>query len=272
VAELNVTEVGGERANGDARSASGGAVEAGTGETGASDQGRIALIIDVRIPNRMFLRGRGLDTEWQGDLAVRGTAASPVITGDLTAVRGRIDALSKTFRLESGQVGFDGGEIDPAIDMTAVHTSENLEVTVNVTGAASKPDFTLSSRPDLPQDEILARLLFGKEVTDLSAGQAAQLAAAVAEFSGATGSGPGMLEKLRRGLGVDVLQFGAGDGTSVRAGQYLTEDVFIGVEQGMTQESGKVTVEVGITDNIAVESNVGATGNSNVGLQFKWDY
>ena len=271
VADLNVTEVGGDSGNAEAP-AMGGAVEAGTGKANTAGDGRIALAIDVAIPNRMFLRGRGLDTEWQGDLKVRGTAAAPIVTGNLTAVRGRIDALSKTFQLERGRVIFDGGEIDPRIDTRAVHTSADLQVTVKLTGPASEPDFALSSRPELPQDEILSRLLFGKEITDLSAGQAAQLAAAAAELSGATGSGPGMLEKLRRGLGVDVLQFGAGEGNSVRAGQYLTDDVFVGVEQGLSQESSKVTVEVGITDNIAVESNVGATGNSNVGLQFKWDY
>lgn len=272
VADLNVTEVGGDSGNAEAPPMRSGAVEAGTGKADTAGENRIALAIDVAIPNRMFLRGRGLDTEWRGDLKVRGTAASPIITGNLSAVRGRIDALSKTFQLKSGRVSFNGGEINPIIDTTAVHTSADLRVTVNVTGPASEPSFSLSAQPDMPQDEILSRLLFGKEVTNLSAGQAAQLAAAVAEFSGATGSGPGMLEKLRRGLGVDVLQFGGGSGTSVRAGQYLTEDVFVGVEQGLTQDSGKVTVEVGITDNIAVESNVGATGNSDVGLQFKWDY
>jgi len=271
VATLDVTEVGGDtgRAPGEDR-----IVKGGTGEADVpAETSRVGLNVRVKIPNRMFVRGRGLDTEWQGDLTVTGTAAQPVVNGQITAVRGRIDALSKTFSLASGEVAFDGGEsIDPQVGVEAVHQGEDIIVTVRVSGPAAKPEIDISSQPELPQDEILSRMLFGKQVTDLSGAQAAQLAAAVAELSGATGSGPGFMEKIRRGLGVDVLQFGGESGTSVRAGQYLSEDVFLGVEQGLDTESSRVTLEVGITDNIAVESNVGATGNSDVGLQFKWDY
>lgn len=275
VASLEITEVGGDEAERDGRNASAGPERAR--ENGEKDEeaSQVKLDIRVKIPNRLFLRGRGLDTEWSGKLRVTGTAATPRVNGSLRAVRGRISALGKTFDLASGVVTFDGGEqIDPRIDTEAVYEDPDIVVTVNVRGPAGQPAIELSSQPDLPQDEILSRLLFGKEVTDLTAAQAAQLATAVAELTGATGSGPGILERLRRGLGVDVLQFGGsgGAGTSVRAGQYLSEDIFVGVEQGLGPESSRVTVEVDITDNIAVESNVGATGNSNVGLQFKWDY
>ncbi len=271
VATLDVTEVGGDtgRAPGDGR-----IVKAGTGETDVpAETSRVALDVRVKIPNRMFVRGRGLDTEWRGDLQVTGTTARPVVNGEITAVRGRIDALSKTFKLASGEVAFNGGgSIDPQVGVEAVHEGDEITVTVRVTGPAERPEIDISSQPELPQDEILSRMLFGKQVTELSGAQAAQLGAAVAELIGATGSGPGFLDKVRRGLGVDVLQFGGESGTSVRAGQYLSEDIFLGVEQGLDTESSRVTLEVGITDNIAVESNVGATGNSDVGLQFKWDY
>lgn len=235
---------------------------------------KIALDIDVEIPNQLFLRGRGLDTEWSGNLRVTGTASKPVVTGEIVSVRGRIDALSKTFQLQTGRVEFDGGDqIDPRIMTEAVYDSENLQVVVSLEGPAQQPELTLSSRPELPQDEILARLLFGESAAELSPLEAAQLAAAVAELSGATGSGPGILDRVRRFAGVDVLRLsGEGEATSVTAGKYLSEDVFVGVNQGMGTESSEVTVEVDITDNIAVESNVGATGQSDVGIQFKWDY
>ena len=274
VADLNVTEVGGDRpppAQGTQEDSDSEKTADGGND---SDAGRVSLDIGIEIPNRMFLRGRGLDTEWAGNLTVTGTAAVPAVQGQLTAVRGRIDALGKSFQLDSGTVTFDGGDdIDPIVDITAIYTSTDLNVTVNVAGTGSNPEITLGSQPDLPRDEILARLLFGKQATELSGVEAAQLAAALAELSGATGGGPGILDRVRQAVGVDVLQLGGGaGGSSVRAGEYLGEDVFVGVEQGLGAESSKVTVEVGITDNIAVESNVGATGESNVGLQFKWDY
>jgi translocation and assembly module TamB len=154
-----------------------------------------------------------------------------------------------------------------------------------VRGRASRPEIALSSQPTLPQDEILARILFGKSASNLSSLEAAQLAVAAAELS-AGGGGPGLLDRLRSFVGVDVLRVGsaetAGTGAdgdaeggttpTVEAGKYVTDDVFVGVEQGATADSSKVTVEVEVTDNIAVESDVGATGSGNLGIKFQWDY
>ena len=164
-----------------------------------------------------------------------GTAQATIgLLGLLTAVGGVAASIARertttlSYRAVE-HVAFDGGEsIDPQVGVEAVHQGEDIIVTVRVSGPAAKPEIDISSQPELPQDEILSRMLFGKQVTDLSGAQAAQLAAAVAELSGATGSGPGFMEKIRRGLGVDVLQFGGESGTSVRAGQYLSEDVFLG--------------------------------------------
>mgnify|MGYP006423672325 CR=1 FL=1 len=276
VAELDVVEVGNGSNGGDGAQAADADADAGAnGDSGkgSDSASRIRLDIAVEVPNQAFLRGQGLDSEWAGALQVTGTASAPVITGQLEAVRGRIDALGRAFTLESGTVSFDGGDrIDPEIDTEAVHQGEALTVTARVSGPASNPSFTLSSTPELPRDEILARLLFGEDITELSPGQAAQLAAAAAELSGVTGGGPGLLDQVRNAVGLDVLSLGGGSGTSVTAGRYLTDDVFVGVEQGLEAESSQVTVELGLTDNIAVESNVGATGQSNVGIQFKWDY
>ena len=66
---------------------------------------------------------------------------------------------------------------------------------------------------------------------------------------------------------------GGEDGDAkVTAGKYIGDKVFVGVEQGATAESGGVSVEVELTPNISVESGVGQTGDSNVGVKFKWDY
>jgi len=269
VAELDVVETDGVQAEAVAEPA-----EPPPEDAAPAPAARVALDITVTIPNQFFLRGRGLDTEWSGELRVTGTADQPIVTGQLSSVRGQIDVLNKSFRLESGEVVFDGGKkIEPTVDISAVSRTEELTATVRVSGPASQPELSLSSVPALPQDEILARLLFGQGTGELSAVQAAQLAAAVAELSGATGGGPGILDRVRRLAGVDVLQLGGeGEGTSVKAGKYLSEDVFVGVEQGVEEDSSQVSVEVDLTDNIAVESNVGATGQSDVGIQFKWDY
>ena len=181
--------------------------------------------------------------------------------------------MAKTFTLESGTVDLLGGpEIDPVLAVKAVNQGPDLTVTIELNGPLSDPDINLSSSPALPQDEIVARLLFGRSTTKLSALEAVQLAAAVGELTGQTG-GPGILDFTRDTLGVDVLKVEGGDGgAAVSAGKYLRKDVYVGVKQGTTADSGAVEVEVEVTPNISIESEVGQTGDSNVGIKFKWDY
>jgi translocation and assembly module TamB len=135
----------------------------------------------------------------------------------------------------------------------------------------------ISSVPELPQDEIVSRMLFHKNTSQLSTGEAVHLAAAVATLSGNDGGAGGILDATRHTLGIDVLRIestgsGEDEAPAVSAGKYVTEDVYVGVEQGTASDSGSVGVEVELTPNISVESGVGQTGESNVGIKFKWDY
>ena len=77
---------------------------------------------------------------------------------------------------------------------------------------------------ELPQDEVLARVLFNSTTQNLSAFQLAQLAGAAAELAGG-GGGPGILSQIRGATGLDDLDIITQDdgSTAVRAGKYLDE-------------------------------------------------
>ena len=66
---------------------------------------------------------------------------------------------------------FSGAHINPAI-------------TIALEGVANDPQVKLSSTPALPDDEILAQLLFNQSSSQLSALQIAQLADAVIQLTG----------------------------------------------------------------------------------------
>ena len=66
----------------------------------------------------------------------------------------------------------------------------------------------------MPQDEILAQLLFNTSTSKLSPFQLAEIAAALASMSGATASFD-PLESLRSKFGLDRLSVGSGP-TAVR--------------------------------------------------------
>ncbi|HLO79183.1 MAG TPA: translocation/assembly module TamB domain-containing protein, partial [Magnetospirillum sp.] len=150
----------------------------------------LALAVAVEVEHA-FVRGRGLDSEWQGQVNVGGTTAAPSLTGQLTAARGQLDALGKVFKLTpDSTVTFQGGDtIDPSLAVTAEASAADITAQVEVTGTAKAPEIAFTSTPPLPQDEVLARLLFGREAGKLSAFQQVQLAQMAA--SGLTGGGGG---------------------------------------------------------------------------------
>lgn len=234
----------------------------------------IALDLSVTLPGRVFIRGRGLDSEWEGEFQVEGTAENPSVRGQLRPVRGNFSFAGKTFELQQGSVTLTGGtDLNPELDLAAVYLASNIEAKVRVFGRADDPQFELSSTPALPQEEIVSRILFERGTAQLSAAEALQLSSTIASLTGA--GGPGIMDRARQGLGLDVLSFGAGaEGSlgAVEAGKYIADGVFVGVRQGATPQSTTAVVEVELTDNITVESTNEAAGSSSVGVRWEWDY
>ncbi|MCX5512681.1 hypothetical protein C3941_03710 [Kaistia algarum] len=238
----------------------------------ATSNGRAApafvadLDLTLAAPNAVFVRGMGIEAEFAGNLTVRGTTASPVTLGAFNLRRGRFDILGRRLDFTEGTVGFSGST-DPTIDFTASTTTSDVTAEVIVSGTASAPQISFSSTPSLAQDEVLSRILFGKSISTLNASQAIQVAQAIAQFSG---GGPGVLDSVRRSLGVDSLDVDATG--QVGIGKRLNDRVYVGARQGPNASSGKVTVDVDITRNIRLQGAAGADGAGELGVGAQWDY
>ncbi len=242
----------------------------------------IRMDLTVNIPNQFFVRGRGLDVEFKGNLEVKGPVDNPVIRGSLNVVKGTFLFLSRTFNVTSGQIAFDGSS--PPVPFLNINTEVDAgEITakVNVSGPADAFKLKLSSQPTLPQDEIMAQILFGQSVAKLNTFQALQLAYSVNQLAG--GYGPDVLGKTRSFLGLDRIGFSGGDeggnsnddegnGPSVTLGKYVTDRVYVGVEQDLTDAKQDVIVEVDITPNLTVESKAGTRSGAGVGFNWNYDY
>jgi len=234
------------------------------------------LNLDVRIraPRGVFIRGRGAEVELGGDVTVGGTVAAPLPSGGLTVRRGTLDILARRLTFRRGTITFASGTLIPQLDLQAQSTVNQTEVSVFIRGTPAAPEVTFSSVPELPQDEVLAQLLFGKATSRLSPFELAQIAAAVAELTGVGGGGPGVLDKLRSALGLDRLGVGSSTGTSnsptVEAGRYVAPGVYLGVRQGTTGGQTGVGVQVEITPRLKLEGET-ATGPAGDRLGFSYE-
>ena len=231
---------------------------------------RAELDLVLTAQNRIFVRGRGLNAELGGDLRLQGTTQDPVAIGAFELRRGRFDLLGQRIDLVRGRLDFTG-DLTPSLDFLAETQAGDVTARIGVTGPASSPEFSFSSSPDLPQDEVLSRILFQRPSGGLSAGQALQLAQAVAQLSG--GSGNDAFERLRRSLGVDSLDITVGaDGPGVGVSRYISDNVRVGVRAGARPEESGVTVDIDLTRRLKAQGEVNAEGGSSVGLGFEMEY
>ena len=266
----------------------------------------IDLDIAIQAPRQVLVQGRGLDAEMGGDIRISGTTDSPQVSGQFDLQRGNFTIASSklTFSQESN-VSFNGAglrnKLDPTLNFTATSTvnrgtAGTSHITLAITGFADAPQFALTSDDSLPQDEIMAALLFGTNEQSLSALQIAQVGMALASLSG-VGGGGGLnpLAKIQKSLGLDRLSFGAGSttaapgggtensGASIEAGRYVSKRVYIEAKQSTTGTS-QLQADVDLTKRLKLQTKLGnGTASvqgttpdndpgSSIGLLYQFEY
>ena len=264
----------------------------------------VALNLRVDAPRAVFVRGRGLDSELGGSLHVGGTITEPAISGGFDMRKGTMNLAGSTLTFTTGRLSFNGTgvkkKIDPTLDFTATNVSNGVTYTLHVGGYADAPVITLSSTPEQPQDQILARLLFGTDPAQLSTLQIAQIAAALATMSG-VGGGLSPLTAVQRKLGLDRLAIsgstsangtptaagqtaqGTSTSASIEAGRYVSSRVFVGAKQ-FTTGTTQAEVQVDLTRNLKIQTTLATGGGtvqgetpqndpgSSVGLSYQFEY
>jgi translocation and assembly module TamB len=253
---------------------------------------RLALDVAVRASGPIFVRGHGVDAVMGGNMRLGGTTSDLQIGGRFRMTRGEYSLGGQTLQFESGTVTFDGTgisrRIDPRLDFQARTESGGVTATLSVTGYASAPKIALSSSPPLPQDEIIAHLLFQQSVKQLSPLQLASIAQALAAMGG-VGGGFNPLTSVRRTLGLDRLAVGSATAagstqsqTTVEAGRYVANGVYVGVKQNLSGGT-QTQVQVDITRRLKAQATLstGTTATtstalqdngSSVGLSYQFEY
>ena len=243
----------------------------------AKPAGLFKLDLHVHADNKLFVSGMGLESEWKMDLRVAGTSAAPVVTGRLDVVRGTFSFSGKRFELNRGIVRLNGGALsDPDLDIEATTTANGITAIIAIGGTGTHPQITFTSTPVLSQDEVLSRLLFGASPANLSATEAIQLAAALNSLRGSGGGGLNPLGKLRSATGFDRLRIlgadqASGRGTSLAAGKYLTDNIYIEI---ITDARGYTATQltIALTKSLSLLSQAGSFGGSNASVKYSKDY
>jgi translocation and assembly module TamB len=100
------------------------------------------------------------------------------------------------------------------------------------------------------------------------------------------------MDRLRGGLGLDWFRLGSGpsgpasttinpraatgsgaaSNTALSAGKYIAPGLSIGVSQGLSPPTSKVTVEIQLRPHLTLQGEAGQSGSTGIGLNYSYDY
>lgn len=253
-------------------------IEDDAGRAPGAKPSTISYDIKLSADDRIFVRGRGLDSEWSASLRAVSIRNEPIVLGAMRLRRGTIDFSGRRFDISRGAITFDRlSPNNPLLDIRAeFETSEGVTANIEISGRAREPNIELNSIPDLPDEDIMALVLFGKPAGELTAFESLQTAQALASLGGiGPFGGTGVTGSIRRATGLDMLNFDIdpeNGGGSLTVGKYVADGLFVSATQDAQGKGGAVIVEYEITDNISVETEVRQDGDQTVSANWKKDF
>jgi translocation and assembly module TamB len=225
----------------------------------------------------LLIKGWGVESTWRGALNFKGTLKEPALVGKLKVGQGEFNLFGPKFKITNGEIIFsEEQKMTPVLAVRAESKAQDLNAIISVNGPASSPKFALTSQPDLPQDEILSRLLFKEGTANLSPYQALKLANIIGKFNGAPLPLLGQFEQIASTLGFDSFEIDAnakqGASPIVKFGKRLTDTIKATVEEDVEKRKTQGKLQVEVSPHVMLESGLSTEREGNIGLVGKWEY
>ena len=251
------------------------------GQAFVADGERLGIIpqIDMvlELGNDFRFKGQGADVKLLGEVRLKTEArvgeskqSNLRATGVVRVDQGYYKFYGQNLTVERGQITFQGPVDDPALNIRAVRTVGTNEVGVEVTGTLANPSARLVSTPDMPDEEKLSWLLFGRSSSTLNTSDGSAIAGAAALL---LGSDQG--RKITDKLGIDSFNFGSSDsgleGTVIGVGKRLSNRFAVSYEQGLENVTGVVKVTWTLSRNWEIILRGGSINGADIQYSKRFD-
>jgi translocation and assembly module TamB len=217
------------------------------------------------------LEWSGARFETEASLRVRGTWENPILLGNLRLLSGEFQFRGNRYRLTRGDFIFSKPfRIDPELNIEAITTIRQYEITLNFTGPASKLNLAYRSDPPLPASDIIGLLALGRtgDESELRSGptpvQSPELGATTLLSEAISSQIGGRVERLFGISRFKVDPFLAGTGAEQNASARLT------IEQQVARDL-TITYITNVTSTQQQVIQVEYTVRSDVSLVFLRD-
>ncbi|HQR96349.1 MAG TPA: translocation/assembly module TamB domain-containing protein, partial [Thiotrichales bacterium] len=171
--------------------------------------------------------------------------------------------------IEQGRILFNGVSDNPGLNVVASRKVLDETVGVTVTGSLAKPRLNIFSRPAMPDTDALSLLVLGKKTRDMTATDAAILAAKLASES----DEDPLLQRLGQEAGLDVgLANVRGEkNAGLSLGKRLTPDLYVRYVVGAFEYGARLITEYRINRLFSVEVQAGQFPGGDIFYRFEGD-
>ncbi len=240
------------------------------------DKYPLHLNIALHVPEKAYLKGRDLKSEWNGNLKFKGTTTNPLIEGSLNIMSGEYLFNGRSFVSNRGTISFTGDPAKTSLYVIAEQQIEDNRIEIILKGMLSDPIVTFRSNPPMSQREILSWILFNHGISDITPLQGAELSQTVFTLSGGKDSAD-VLTKLRQSIGIDRVDISSRDTqdsneVSLRVGKYISKGVFVSVNKSINADTNQVAIEAKLTRQLKIQAEVGDDAEGKMSLKWEKDY
>ncbi|HKJ30413.1 MAG TPA: translocation/assembly module TamB [Balneolales bacterium] len=251
-----------------------------------------SLEVDMNLSiNRNFwLRNRNspeMAFELNGKVDISKKAGKDMkMFGTFNSNQGYATQFGKRFELQKGQITFSGDPTNPSLDIKTLYQlrqPNDISIYYLITGTVNEPKFNYDSDPKMDLKNIISYTLFGRPFNALLSWEQS--------FSGGGGASGRQIaqsalmnllidrvESLATNkLGIDLIQIdnsnqASGNGTTIKAGKYITNKIFLAVLQqlGGNNPVSQVILEYYLRKNL--ELILTQSENSRTGIDVLWKY
>lgn len=254
------------------------------------DEATLKFDVQLDAPSTITVQGRGLKSICAGSVHASGTHKDLQLFGKLSVTSGSFKFAKINFNLTEGTITFAGPLSKTLISLVAEQAVSDLNVYIALRGSMLSPRLTLSSVPEVPLSNLLSKILFNKDISEIDPFQAIQLAQTALELSSGEVS---VMDRIQNSLGLDVFSFTSSGSTqsvdkegdklesqedlsedesvpvAVQVGKYITRGILLTMTQGTTAESAKYNIDIDLQYGLLLQLETMQNREGKISL--KWN-
>ncbi|OHB32561.1 MAG: hypothetical protein A2X84_07880, partial [Desulfuromonadaceae bacterium GWC2_58_13] len=239
----------------------------------------LPVTLDARVRilmgDHVLVKANGIDARLGGEVELQADTLDKISAkGKIQVVEGSYSSYGVGLKIERGNVFFAGGPVDqPSLDILALRKAGEVKAGVLVTGTPRHPVAKLYSEPLMPDTDILAYIVLGRPLGSDSGQSSLLMTAAGALLS--KGESAVLQDRLKRRLGLDVLEVQAGSGdvasSMVTIGKYLSPKLYVSLGHALFTSTNEFRMRYNLKEHWDLESNVGVESGADLYYRIEFD-